>query len=140
MLLYAIFVPPAFLPDLALLPGLTDEWNRRSRNGSIQRLRSRAMSTGTISSKRLYRISIPVCSHNYIQTALIHIQRLAVVRRTEFHGTRAHATNQEFVLDFISAIVAALRVFFRGRHDTALEILALRRQGQCSNENIDAPA
>jgi hypothetical protein len=33
-----------------------------------------------------------------------------------------------FVLDFISAILAALRVFFRGRRDGALEILALRRQ------------
>jgi hypothetical protein len=32
------------------------------------------------------------------------------------------------VLDFISAILAALRVFFRGRRDSALEILALRQQ------------
>jgi putative transposase len=32
------------------------------------------------------------------------------------------------VLDFISAILVALRVFFRGRRDSALEILALRQQ------------
>jgi putative transposase len=32
------------------------------------------------------------------------------------------------VLEFISAILAALRVFFRGRGDSALEILALRQQ------------
>ena len=32
------------------------------------------------------------------------------------------------MLDFILAILAALRVFFRSRLDTSLEILALRQQ------------
>jgi putative transposase len=33
-----------------------------------------------------------------------------------------------FVLRFILALLAAILVFFRSRHDTALEILALRQQ------------
>jgi hypothetical protein len=33
-----------------------------------------------------------------------------------------------FVLQFIVALLAAARVFFRSRHDTVLEILALRQQ------------
>ena len=41
------------------------------------------------------------------------------------------------MLDFISAILAALRVFFRGRRDSALEILALRQQLAYSNEKIN---
>jgi len=32
------------------------------------------------------------------------------------------------VLEFIFALLAAVRVFFRSRHDTAIEILALRQQ------------
>jgi len=32
------------------------------------------------------------------------------------------------VLAFILALFAAIRIFFRSRHDTALEILALRQQ------------
>lgn len=34
----------------------------------------------------------------------------------------------KFVLEFILALLAAARVFLRSRHDTALEILALRQQ------------
>jgi len=33
-----------------------------------------------------------------------------------------------FVLEFILSLLAAIRVFFRSRSDTALEILALRQQ------------
>jgi putative transposase len=36
--------------------------------------------------------------------------------------------NVEFVLEFIFALIAAVRVFFRSRQDTAIEILALRQQ------------
>ena len=36
--------------------------------------------------------------------------------------------NVEFVLEFTSALLAAVRVFFRSRQDTATEILALRQQ------------
>jgi hypothetical protein len=36
--------------------------------------------------------------------------------------------NHEFVLSFILSILSALRVFFRSRCDTALEVLALRQQ------------
>jgi hypothetical protein len=36
--------------------------------------------------------------------------------------------NGEFVLQSILSFMAALRVFFRSRSDTALEILALRQQ------------
>ena len=36
--------------------------------------------------------------------------------------------NAEFVLDFILSFIAAIRIFFRGRSDTALEVLALRQQ------------
>ena len=32
------------------------------------------------------------------------------------------------MIQFILALLAAARVLFRGRHDTALEILALRQQ------------
>jgi len=32
--------------------------------------------------------------------------------------------------EFILSTLAAVRVFFRGRHDTAIEILALRRQAE----------
>ena len=32
------------------------------------------------------------------------------------------------MLEFILALLAAARVFLRSRHDTALEILALRQQ------------
>ncbi len=34
----------------------------------------------------------------------------------------------EFVFEFAPAILAAIRVFFRSRGDTALEVLALRQQ------------
>ena len=34
----------------------------------------------------------------------------------------------EFVLEFLLSLLAALRVFFRSRSDTALEVLALRQQ------------
>src|SRR5882724_5208945 len=36
--------------------------------------------------------------------------------------------NREFMTEFVLALLVALRVFFRTRHDTALEILALRHQ------------
>jgi len=36
----------------------------------------------------------------------------------------------EFMAEFILSILAAVRVFFRSRHDTAIEILALRRQAE----------
>ena len=32
------------------------------------------------------------------------------------------------MIEFILALLAAVRVFFRSRHDTAIEILALRQQ------------
>ena len=35
---------------------------------------------------------------------------------------------EEFVFEFALAILAAIRVFFRSRRDTALEVLALRQQ------------
>src|SRR3982751_4674947 len=35
---------------------------------------------------------------------------------------------REFVLESILSLLAALRVFFRSRSDTALEVLALRQQ------------
>jgi hypothetical protein len=71
---------------------------------------------------------MPVRSHNCIRTVLRRIQWLAVVRRAGFHKLREACCKLRFVLDFISAILAALRVFFRGRRDSALEILALRPQ------------
>ena len=36
--------------------------------------------------------------------------------------------NHAFLVEFILALLAALRVFFRSRGHTALEILALRQQ------------
>jgi hypothetical protein len=36
--------------------------------------------------------------------------------------------NREFMAEFVLALLVALRVFFRTRRDTALEILALRQQ------------
>jgi len=36
--------------------------------------------------------------------------------------------NREFMAEFILSILAAIRVFLRSRGDTALEVLALRRQ------------
>lgn len=36
--------------------------------------------------------------------------------------------NIEFVCEFIGVLLAAVRVFFRSRQDTAIEILALRQQ------------
>ena len=36
--------------------------------------------------------------------------------------------NCEFVLESILSLLAAMRVFFRSRSDTALEVLALRQQ------------
>src|SRR6266699_2343257 len=36
--------------------------------------------------------------------------------------------NREFMTEFVLALLVALRVFFRTRRDTALEILALRHQ------------
>ncbi len=36
--------------------------------------------------------------------------------------------NRVFMIEFILALLAAVRVFFRSRHDTAIEILALRQQ------------
>ena len=36
--------------------------------------------------------------------------------------------NREFMIEFVLALLVALRVFFRTRRDTALEILALRHQ------------
>ena len=43
----------------------------------------------------------------------------------------------EFVPEFILSILAVIRVFFRSRSDTALEVLALRQQvgSPCSNAN-----
>ena len=43
--------------------------------------------------------------------------------------------NHEFVLSFILSILSALRVFFRSRCDTALEVLALDSRWQCSSGN-----
>ncbi|MBZ2180356.1 MAG: helix-turn-helix domain-containing protein [Acidobacteria bacterium] len=36
--------------------------------------------------------------------------------------------HEEFVFEFALAILAAIRIFFRSRRDTALEVLALRQQ------------
>ena len=36
--------------------------------------------------------------------------------------------NQDFMVQFFLAVLGALRIFFRSRGDTALEILALRQQ------------
>ena len=36
--------------------------------------------------------------------------------------------NGEFVLESVLSLLAAIRVFFRSRSDTALEVLALRQQ------------
>ena len=36
--------------------------------------------------------------------------------------------NQDFMVQFFLAVLGALRVFFRARGDTALEIVALRQQ------------
>jgi len=36
--------------------------------------------------------------------------------------------NREFVIEYILTLLAAARVFFRSRSDTALEVLALRQQ------------
>jgi hypothetical protein len=44
---------------------------------------------------------------------------------------KAHVTpcyNGEFVLESVLSLLAAIRVFFRSRSDTALEVLALRQQ------------
>jgi len=48
-----------------------------------------------------------------------------------FHRAKAHVTpcyNGEFVLESVLSLLAAIRVFFRSRSDTALEVLALRQQ------------
>jgi hypothetical protein len=46
------------------------------------------------------------------------------------HGHRVGVTcyNREFMVYLFLAVLGALRVFFRSRSDTALEILALRQQ------------
>jgi putative transposase len=46
------------------------------------------------------------------------------------HGRHAVTScyNQEFVLPFVFALIAAARVFFQSRTDTAVEVLALRQQ------------
>src|SRR5215475_9056317 len=47
---------------------------------------------------------------------------------TRLFGRRYDMLQPWFVLEFIFSILSALRVFFRSRSDTALEILALRQQ------------
>src|SRR6266850_8261628 len=42
--------------------------------------------------------------------------------------TLTRVRNREFVSQFILALLGAAHVFFRSRHDTALEVLALRQQ------------
>ena len=41
------------------------------------------------------------------------------------------------MLEFIFALLAAARAFFRRRHDTAMEILAERWVGSCRREILD---
>jgi hypothetical protein len=45
----------------------------------------------------------------------------------------------EFVLEFIVALLAAVRVLFRSRRDTAIEILALRRQVAVLKRKLPRP-
>jgi hypothetical protein len=44
--------------------------------------------------------------------------------------------NAHFILDLLLALLAAGRVFFRTRADTALEVVALRQQVAGSDGNI----
>src|SRR5215831_19031912 len=44
------------------------------------------------------------------------------------HRVGTTCYNREFMVQFFIAVLGALRVFFRSRSDTALEILALRQQ------------
>src|SRR5215472_16150505 len=44
------------------------------------------------------------------------------------HRVGAICYNREFMVQLFLAVLGALRVFFRSRSDTALEILALRQQ------------
>jgi hypothetical protein len=43
-------------------------------------------------------------------------------------GTRYSVLQEWFVAELVVTILAAIRVFFRSRSDTALEVLALRQQ------------
>jgi hypothetical protein len=49
-------------------------------------------------------------------------------RRQAWHGGVAGCYKSSFVLDLILAFLAAIRVLFRGRVPTFLEVLALRQQ------------
>jgi hypothetical protein len=49
-------------------------------------------------------------------------------RRQAWHGGVAGCYKGSFVLDLILAFLAAIRVLFRGRVPTFLEVLALRQQ------------
>jgi hypothetical protein len=48
--------------------------------------------------------------------------------------------NRVFKLEFIFVLLAAVRVFFRSRRDTAIEILALRQQVAVLNRKRLRPA
>src|SRR5215831_3627758 len=55
------------------------------------------------------------------------INELRRPRSTDRSGV-APCYNQDFMVQFFLAVLGALRIFFRSRGDTALEILALRQQ------------
>ena len=47
--------------------------------------------------------------------------------------------NSEFVTELILPILSVIRVFFRSRRDTALEVLALGSRSPCSNGSGRGP-
>ena len=66
-----------------------------------------------------------VCSQN---PATCWNQQLAIPGAVDFMWRGFEWYNLRLVFQFILALIASGRVFFRSRHDTALEILALRQQ------------
>jgi hypothetical protein len=64
---------------------------------------------------------------------LIKSPRLREISNLRFRSVRPTkprygVLQNEFVLEFILSFVVGIRVFFRSRSDTALEVLALRQQ------------
>ena len=120
-----------------------DEWKRgHSYCAEVSTQAQRFHTTDRTTPQSFELLKLSHSTRHDIGRVLTLAQQLLSVDATPSHrkinGLRVRSTcraegvtpcyNREFMTEFVLALLVALRVFFRTRHDTALEVLALRHQ------------